>query len=203
MKKIGMVILLISTTLALVGCKGTELEDRSFPMLVAVTCNEENQVGMSCVFPKQQNAQGATSNSGNENTSLEYATNFETAWDNYEKSLNRVADYNHLKVILLSESFLENEKQYYEMIDLLQKKNTFPRNTYICVTNDVQAMLDTEKNLSVDLGTYIEDLFENHDYAKEHKLPTIGNLIDEKENKQKIIELPYLTVENNTIFWKK
>lgn len=202
MRKISIAICVIALTFFLSGCNATQLEDRSFPMLIAITCNEKNEVGISCDFPMQQKQTSADSGSQEESLAMEYAHEFVTAWNNYEKSLNKVSDYNHLKVILLSERFLENTEQYNAMLSMLKSKETFPRNVYVCKTDNIEAMLELEKNLSVDLGTYIEELLENHEYGKDRDLPTIGNLIDEKENQLRMIELPYLSVENETIYWK-
>lgn len=203
-RKILVCVLLLVCILQMTGCRTTELEDRSFPMLAAVEFGEEEQqVGFTYVFPVLRMEPDAAEESGDDHVAMEFANDFAKAWDKYEKSLNKVADYNHLKVLLMSESFVENDAQYEEMLTMLQEEETFPRNTYVCVTDDVEAVLKSEENLSEDLGTYIEELLENHEFGKETRLPTLGDLMDEKENQRKTWKIPYLTVKEDTILWEK
>lgn len=201
-KRIGTGIALGCILTQLYGCRATELEDRSFPMMAAVEYDSaQEEVGFTYIFPVLHTEPDAAEDAGAVNVAMEFAPDFIEAWDNYEKSMNKVADYNHLKVFLMSESFLENQTQYERMLTMIQEEETFPRNTYVCVTDDMQAVLDTQSGLVEDLGTYIEELLENHEYGKDSELPTLGNLIDEKENHRREWNIPYLTVENDTILW--
>ncbi len=201
-KKIGMIILTAATALNAAGCKTTELEDRTFPMLAAADYDEETEeVGFSYVFPVQRAEPDAVEEAGDKDVAMAYAGEFDEAFWVYETKLNKVADYNHLKVFLMSETFVENKKQYDDMLSMFWEEETFPRNTYVCVTDDIQAVLKAEEGLSVDLGTYIEELLKSHTKGNETKLTTLGNLMDEKENQLQDWELPYLTVEEETIVW--
>ena len=97
---------------------------------------------------------------------------------------------------------MENEKQLTHMLELLQKEERFPRNTYVCVTDKPDSLLEISENLSQDLGNYLEELIENHDLKESTELSTLGNLMDDKDNQKKRLEFPFLTVENETIVWK-
>ena len=197
-KKICAAALLLGCAVQLAGCRTTELEDRSFPMLAAVALDEsKQQVGFTYVFPILRAEPDAADEAGDDPAAMEYAGNFAQAWEKYEDSLNKIADYNHLKVLLMSRSFLEDKEQYEAMLTLLQEKEIFPRNTY-----QLEDVLKAEKNLKEDLGTYIEELLENHEFGRETRLPTLGDLMDEKENKRRTWNLPYLSVKEDTILWE-
>ena len=72
----------------------------------------------------------------------------------------------------------------------------------MCITADVKGVLEQDEQRSMDIGSYLEELIENHDRKENRKLPTIGNLIDEKDNRRRTLEIPYIEVENDTILWQ-
>ena len=88
------------------------------------------------------------------------------------------------------------------MLEELQQDDSFPRNTYVCITSDVKALLEQDEQRSMDIGGYLEELIENHERKGNQKLPTIGNLMDEKDNRRRTLEIPYIEVENHTIVWR-
>ncbi len=87
--------------LLLEGCKSTELEDREFPVLLAVEDKED----------------------------------FERAWLDYKQSGNKRKDYNHLKVVLIEQSFFEDEKRLDRTLDMLEGEREVPWNAYVLVTD--------------------------------------------------------------------
>ncbi len=200
-KWIGIICLTVGAALATAGCTTTELEDRTFPMLAAADYDrEEEKVGFSYVFPIQR-AEPDAEETGDNDVAMEYAGDFDEAFLEYEDKLNKTADYNHLKIFLMSEAFVENGQQYENMLSMFWEEETFPRNTYVCVTDDIQAVLEAKEALSVDLGTYVEELLKSHTKENQMRLPTLGNLMDESKNRLQEWELPYLTVEDGTVVW--
>ena len=86
------------------------------------------------------------------------------------------------------------------MLAYLAKTERFPRNTYVCVVNDIEDLFELEEHISQDLGTYLEEYITKHEEEKSHIL-TLGDLLDERENQTLILYLPYLEVEENYVEW--
>jgi stage II sporulation protein R len=110
-------------------------------------------------------------------------------------------DYNHLKVMVLEEAFLADADAYESLLTDIQEEDTYPRNTYVCVTADAEALRKLQEQNVLDLGEYLEELLENGTADPVKDLPTIGKLIDEKENRQKTLYLPYLVVDGDSVVW--
>lgn len=197
------VLVLIPVVILLTGCNSTELEDRCFPMLAAVDYEKETEkVVFAYMFPRA----GIKSEEGQNAAQIDVAPvgaqTFTEARAEFEREVSKKPDPNHLKVVLLGEALIENYGQYERMLEELQQDESFPRNTYVCITADVKGVLEQDEQRSMDIGSYLEELIENHDRKENRKLPTIGNLIDEKDNRRRTLEIPYIEVENDTILWQ-
>ena len=164
---------LIMISLLLAGCSTTELEERSFPMLTVVEA-EGGKVIYKDAFPKE---------------------------DSTGKLGVKEKDYNHLKVLVFDEEVMEQQNVYEAVIEELAEKETFPRNTYVCVLEDAEELLEMEQQISQDLGTYLEEYLKKHEKKKD-RLLTLGDLIDEQVNQAFVLYLPYLDVEENVVVWK-
>lgn len=185
--------------MCMTGCGTTELEERCFPQLVTVGY-EDNKVTYCAGFPKLNGTSGQENQSNEIHVPTVSARSFEESRKEYEGHLNKLADYNHLKVLVLEEDFLEESALYNEMLDYLAEQEDFPRNTYVCAVDDMEELLLIEDNLPQDVGTYLELYLTNHEDKKD-RLLTLGDLIDEKENQEMILYMPYLDVENNYVEW--
>ena len=170
MKKLGWLLL---SAFLLMGCSTTELEERSFPMLVAIAY-EDGTVRYKDAFPKE---------------------------DSMGNLGAKEKDYNHLKVLVFEEDLLEQPNVYEAVISKLAKQEIYPRNTYVCVMDDVEDLFEMEKQISQDLGSYFEEYLKLHE-AKKDRLLTLGDLIDEQANQMFVLYLPYLDVEENVLVWK-
>ena len=171
MKKMSM--LLVLACLLLTGCSTTELEERSFPMLVAIEL-EDGKVVYKDAFPKE---------------------------DEMGKHGAKKKDYNHLKVLVLEAEVLERQEIYNRILKEIGSEEKFPRNTYVCAMEDVEDLFEMEKVLSQDLGTYMEEYLKLQE-EKNGRLLTLGDLLDEQVNHIFLLQLPYFEVENNVIIWK-
>ena len=193
-------LVLGGAVLLLTGCSKIELEERCFPLLVVVDYeSEQKEVSFCAGFPRSDNSGGSTG----QTTELQVATvmgeDFEESKERYEENLNKVADYNHLKVLVLGERLLEDKEAYDKMLEELAESEEFPRNTYVCVVSDTGALLEIDKKLPQDLGTYLEEFLNNHE---EKKLLTLGDLLDEKENRILELYAPYLIPEDAYVRWE-
>lgn len=158
-RRAAAMLLLLFLCIPLSGCNTAELEDKNFPIEMAV--NDPRQFGLS--------------------------------WLNEGSGGNRVADYNHLKVILLSQDFLEDESAMEEFLGLLENKHDVPRNAYIVVTKDPDKILSLGEELDESVGTYLEEMFEDVTEIKKTAYPTLGMFYQEKENKAETLLIPYIT----------
>ena len=196
-----MVLLLGCVAVQFMACAKTELEERCFPLLAVVDYEEEQKKVTFCAgFPRAENSGGSTGQSTELQVSTASGESFESSKSEYEKNLNKIPDYNHLKVLVLGEDLAKNEDMLIEMLDNLAYTEEFPRNTYVCVVDDVDDLLEIDKELPQDLGTYLEEYLNNHEKNKNRML-TLGDLIDEKENQELVLYAPYLEPEDTYVEW--
>lgn len=180
------------------GCSATQLEERSFPMLAAVD-EEEGQVVFAYGFPALSQKDNTDLEEAKVNVPMTMGESFEASLAAYEGEMERKADCNHLKVLVLGEKLLQDKKAFYDMLDTLTDTERYPRNTYVCVTEDVSALFDTEENLPQDLGTYLELFLQNHESDGEIRHQNLGTLLDERKNRREVVNLPYISVEDGAI----
>lgn len=197
-----LLILTLFLLTELCGCSVTEVEERCFPMLTAVDYeSEEKTVGFTYVFPMLKVEPDAATVAMDETEEMVYEKTVLGAWKNYEKRLNKSPDYNHMKIFVMSTSFLEEQKQYELLLEKIRDEETYPRNTYVIATEDIGKLLAWKDELNTDLGTYIEQMIENREAEKKYNLPTLGSLIDELSNHRKIWDIPYMNIEKDTLVW--
>ena len=196
-KSLGMAVLI--TCLLFTGCSSTELEERCFPMLVAVGF-DDGKLTYSAGFPKED-ATGQSNTGGTAIRATKVSElDFIRSKNKFENRLNKEVDYNHLKVLAIEDDLLDKSIAYSVMLQHLAETESFPRNTYVCVVNDLEDLYELEKNVSQDIGTYLEEYLKKHEENKE-RLLTLGDLIDEQQNQTMILYLPYLEIEENYIEW--
>jgi stage II sporulation protein R len=166
---------------AVTACTSVELEQKVFPLFCAVKAE-----GDSCQMLYEPFAE------------------------------QKMVDYNHIKVMVFEEAFLENTAAYEQLLTDVQEEDTYPRNAYVCVTEDARKLTNLPDVSAADIGEYLEELLEKNVAAygdsqnsaagtgtAQHirELPTIGQLVDEKENRRKTLYLPYLTVYEDSVAW--
>lgn len=194
-------VLLISGLLC--GCSAHELEDRCFPMLALVDYDARQEKAAFCdTFPTPRRSEDEGTATEEIDTVFAYGNSFLEAWQQYEGRLSRESDYNHLKVLVIGEAFLENDALYQEMLDFFWESETLPRNVYVCVMQDTAELLEIQGLLSDDAGTYLEQFLEKNEEGGGYKIVTLGDLMDEQLNRREKLYLPYLAVEEKSIVWK-
>lgn len=194
------VLVLAGVCVNLTACSATELEERCFPMMVTVGY-ENGKVSYGAAFPKED-AAGQSDATGSKISAPEVSgVDFEASKEMYESHLNKQADYNHLKVLVFEDEIMEKKDIYDEIIDALARTEAFPRNTYVCVAEDVEDLYELESSISQDLGTYLEEYIKKHEKDK-GRILTLGDLMNEKANQTKVLYLPYLDVEEKYVEWQ-
>lgn len=160
---VGMFVMILVNSSVLTGCATAELEDRNFPIEIAVQDTDE----------------------------------FAGEFLNVENSGNRVIDYSHLKVIILSQPFVENETAMRELLDVLEQKNEIPQSTYLVVADDAREIVDMQEVLGESVGNYLEKMFENVSEVKKQEYPTLGMLYQECDNQNETLFIPYVSKEKD------
>lgn len=163
-KMAGMLALMVASGSVLSGCHTQELENRNFPIEIAIEDTEN------------------------------VAKSFLEA----ESAGNRVIDYSHLKVMILSEAFVSDEKAMQEFLDLLKKKQDVPSNTYVVVAEDAKEILELQDSSGESVGNYLEEQFENVSKVRKQVYPTLGMLYNEQDNKIETLFIPYIGAEDDT-----
>ena len=207
MKRTALALLVICAGL-LGGCSAHELEDRCFPMLAVVDLAEdEDEALVGYTFPDTGDGESEeyTQETQTEeiNTTLAAGASFGEALQAYELRLNKTPDCNHLKVLVLSRAFCEDEAQYEAMMAYLKETEEYPRNAYVCIVEDVEAFLALDGQLSDDLGSYLEDYLQTHEGEHEQGLVTLGQLLDEESNHMLELVLPVISVKDGSLVWEE
>lgn len=184
----------------LVGCASTELEERCFPLMVGIGY-EDGEISYVLGFPRTGDSGENTSSISEIYVPEVSEKDFQKSKTVYEGHLNKTVDYNHLKVIILEEDLLEQVDAYNQVLKYLVKTEEFPRNTYVCAAEDIEDFMETEEKLPQELGTYLEEYINHHEAKKKH-IVTLGDLLDEKENQKRALDIPYLDAEDAYIEWK-
>lgn len=186
----------------LCACSATELEDRCFPMM-AIADVQEERIRFAYGFPELSQKDNTDMEEANVGVPLTEGGNFAEALSAYEKELSNLADCNHMKVFVIGESLLQDRARFDEILDYLRENEVFPRNSYVCVTGDIEALLGLADSLPEDEGSYLETFLQHHEPDHEIELTNLGTLLDEQINKRLDLELPYISVENDTIAWTR
>ena len=200
-KIILLLLLVIPVAMFACGCHSNELSNRLFPMLAMVD-KSDDKTEFAYIYPRTGLKTENGKNMANPEIAPVNKSDFNKARMAFEENVSKKTDVNHLKVMLISRSFIEDKTAFNEMLKCLREKGDFPRNTYICITDDANALLEKNEKLNTDLGSYLEEFIENHPRKKDISLATLGDLIDEQKNKKRELTMPFITMDKGTIIWK-
>lgn len=120
---------------------------------------------------------------------------FQNVWLNHEYAGNKEVDYNHLKVVLIERSFLEKEAEVEDMLSMLEQEKEVPWNAYVMTTESCDRLAQTEGELDVLLGNYLEELLENTSGIDQKAYPTLGMLYEERTNHLETLYIPFVDIE--------
>ena len=117
---------------------------------------------------------------------------FQSVWLNHEYAGNKKVDYNHLKVVLIEQSFLEKEAAVDGMLSMLEQEKEIPWNAYVMTTDSCENLAQTEEELDTLLGNYLEELLENTSGISQKAYPTLGMLYEERANHLETLYIPFV-----------
>ena len=120
---------------------------------------------------------------------------FQNVWLNHEYAGNKEVDYNHLKVVLIERSFLEKEAEVEDMLSMLEQEKEVPWNAYVMTTESCDRLAQTDGELDVLLGNYLEELLENTSGIDQKAYPTLGMLYEERANHLETLYIPFVDIE--------
>lgn len=163
----------------LCGCRTVQLEDRGFPLVLAIDKGQEGII-LSYDF------------SDKESFSVE-GEKYEQAQKAYENNTNQVLDYNHLKAIILSMDFLRDPQAMRELLGWLEGEEVVARNTCLFAAKDSGAeILTLKETLEESVGTYLEQMVETQKDYKDQKVVTIGDAMNQWHNRNELLLIPVL-----------
>lgn len=163
------VIVVLTIGLMLTGCSAVELEERCFPTLAAVdivaAATDETTDKEVVEFYYNMD----------KSYEPEYADDIKTAVDSFEERLSQKADTNHLKVILIGKTLRNNKAAYARFIEYCKTSKKFPRNTYVCIADDINDIFDN-------MGDYYEQKMNKENHEDGEPIITLGTLLDDYTN---------------------
>ena len=120
-KQCVVTILILVMLMQISGCCATELEDRCFPML-AVIDYRLGQVQFAYGFPELSQKDATDTEEAKVDAPMTSGADFKEAVSASTLELDKKADCNHMKVFVLSSTFLKQEGVYENMIEYLQQQ---------------------------------------------------------------------------------
>ena len=163
------VIVVLTIGLMLTGCSAVELEERCFPTLAAVdiVAVDTDETTDKEVVEFYYNM--------DKSYEPEYADDIKTAVDSFEGRLSQKADTNHLKVILIGKTLRNDKAAYARFIEYCKTSKKFPRNTYVCIADDINDIFDN-------MGDYYEQKMNKENHEDGEPIITLGTLLDDYTN---------------------
>lgn len=180
------------SVLLLGGCSTMELENRSFPLAMGIDTKE----GDCLVSYKFQDLSAIADEKANtaENTDFVIRdTDFFTCISKYANNTNRILDYNHMKALILSEDFAEDQKRLSLFLKVCGKEELITRNTLLFFAEDASEILAMDENLDTTIGSYLEELIESRSDYRLKDAVTLGDLANDRVNQEQLLLVPVLT----------
>lgn len=190
-KKAVSMFLAVLCSFFLAGCSTTELENRKFPLAMGVDLDGED-CRVSYKFQDLSEVADENAQAGSGTDFYIKDKDFYTAISQYANDSNKEMDYNHMKVLILSEDFIEDRESLDLFLQICEKKALIARNTLLFAAEDAGKMLGLDKNLDAPIGTYLEEMIESREDYKLKDTVTLGDLINDRANEEQLLFIPVL-----------
>ena len=82
-----------------------------------------------------------------------------------------------------------------QMLSMLEQEKEVPWNAYVMTTESCDRLAQTEGELDVLLGNYLEELLENTSGIDQKAYPTLGMLYEERANHLETLYIPFVDIE--------
>lgn len=184
-------LLLLCFSMMFCGCSTKELENRKFPLAMGID-KEESSCLVSYKFQDLSAIADENAKSSGGTDFFIEDKDFFTAVSKYANNTNRIMDYNHMKVLILSEDFAEDEKSLLDFIQICSKEDLIARNTLLFFAENAAEILKLDENLDTAIGSYLEEMIDSREDYKLKDTVTLGDLYNETENKEQLLLVPVL-----------
>lgn len=171
-------IVLVVIALMFTGCSSVELEDRCFPTLAAVDINhggKDNVTDTESTDNTEKTQKIEFYYNMEKSYEPEYADSIENAVEQFEDRLPQKADTNHMKVLLIGKELYDDKETYAELMEYCKETRKIPRNTYVCVVDDINDIFDN-------MGSYYEQKIDKQEREEDLQIVTLGTLMDDYTN---------------------
>ena len=184
--------LLGGAALSLGGCSVIELENRSFPLLVAVG-EQDGACRLIYKFQdlKEMSSKDSSASGGSEQEAV--AGSFYEAMEVYEKENGRYMDLSHVKVFVLEEDFLENRELYEDFLVTLANLSQVSRNILVFVTEDVGDLTALAEEMDENMGTYLERMLQGNPNLDSRHQVTLGTILNDWQDQRRNLLVPCLS----------
>lgn len=182
-------LLLLSVCLS--GCGQLEIENRAFPLALAVTPADQSGQYEFSFFFEEMDTEGS-SLYHKEDASVT-AAGYPQAFTLFGRTQPAGLDDSHMQVILLSERLLNDEPFLESFYQYFMKDHHFSWNTMVYLLDERSiAPEDLKESTGGRTGTYLRDMAQSDEQEKTAGVPTLGDLYKEWTNHERILLLPVL-----------
>lgn len=168
-------IVVIVIAMLFTGCSSVELEDRCFPTLAAFDIRDAGNGAETGGKDTNKTQQIEFYYNMEKSYEPEYAGTIEAAVEQFEDRLPQKADTNHMKVLLIGKELYNDRQTYSRLIEYFKQSRKIPRNTYVCVVDDINDIFDN-------MGSYYEQKLDKQEREEKLQIVTLGTLIDDYTN---------------------
>ena len=183
--------LMIILAALLTGCGQLEIEDRAFPLALAVTPAQQEGLYDFSFFFEDTDTEGSSLYHKEDATVT--AAGYPQAFTLFGRSQAAGLDDSHMQVILLSEQLLYDEPFLESFYQYFLKGHHFSWNTMVYLLDEHSiAPEDLKESTGGRTGTYLRDMAQSDEQEKTSGVPTLGDLYMEWNNHEKILLLPVL-----------
>lgn len=183
--------LLALLSVCLTGCGRLEIEDRAFPLALAVTPAQQSGLYEFSFFFEEMDTEG--SSLYHKEDAVVTAAGYPQAFTLFGRVQAAGLDDSHMQVILLSEKLLDDEDFLKSFYPYFLKEHHFSWNTMVYLLDEHSVAPEKlRESTGGRTGTYLRDMAQSDEQEKTASVPTLGDLYKEWNNRENILLLPVL-----------
>lgn len=184
---------------------GVPLEDRAFPLSVAVDYTEgkyEVYYGMPDLSAETgQDKEGE--NSGQKETVVCYrGRSMEETEELFLHSQEDYLDLGHVKAFLLGENLLKNKNAYEALLAYLEEKPSVAGNIYVFSCRSPREIMELEGTELDSLGTFLVRIVESRPYSRQEEQTDLQSLYNAWHNQENRPSMLQVEAEGQTLLVK-
>lgn len=183
--------ILCAIGIGLTGCGQLEIEERSFPLALAIEPGaSDGSYDFTFFFEEMESAGSSLYHKENVRVT---AGGYPQAYTTFGRTQAAQPDDSHMQVILLSEELLDEQEFLGFFYSYAMKEHHFSWNTMVYLTvADEKLAAELAEHTGDRPGSYLRDMAQSDEQEKTSGVPTLGDLYMECQNREKILLLPVL-----------